>query len=335
MQGLCIFIFVSLLLSLIACSNPNPTPNASAKTNSTQQTSLSPELMLDTKKLIIATADPSGAYATLGKELAQIYQTQFAIPVSVKTTQGSAENLQLLQDKKADLAFVLSDTLLDAIQGKAEFKQPMSQILQISALYPSYIQIVTPAQSPIQNLADLKGKRIAVNALSARTEANAKYILASAGLKRNDYKMWYFGQAEAIHAFKNAQIDAAFFSGPIPNTVLKQLLADGFAFKLIALQNKEIQQLQKQYPYFMATEIAANSYAQHPAIPTVAIMHALVSRQDLTQHDVYALTQSFFAQLPRLQQAHPAALAINTEQAQQGLVFALHPGAVQYYQQQK
>lgn len=328
MHGLRIFLSITIALILVACSQPNSPA-------STQHTELNSEFKLDAQSLTIATADASSPYTTMGQELAELYQTQYQIPVSTKITQGSVDNLLLLQDKKADLALVMNDTFSDAIQGQVEFKQPINNVLQVAALYPSYLQIITPSHSTIQNLADLKHKRIAVSAQSSRTETNAKRLLASAGLKRNDYKMWYFGHAETIDAFKNGRIDAAIFSGQIPNQALVQLAAEGFAFKFIELQDVHIKELQKKHPYFVATHIAANSYGQHHAIPTVAVMHALVARQDLSQHDVYALTQSFFNHLPRLQQLTQTAKAIDLKQAQQGLVFALHPGAIQYYQQKK
>ena len=325
MHGLRTLMVMSLAFSLTACSKPTPS-------SSTQHTGFHSDSELDAKNLTIATADASSSYTTMGQELAELYQSQYQIPVYTKTTQGSVDNLLLLKDKKADLALVMSDTFYDALQGNAEFKHPIHNVLQIAALYPSYIQIITPSQSSIQTLSDLKNKRIAVSAQSSRTETNAKRILASVGLKRNDYKMWYFGHAEAIDAFKNGRIDAAIFSGHIPNQALKQLMHDGFSYKFIGVQDQQVKALQQQHPYFVATHIAANSYGQHTAVPTVAVMHALVVRQDLSQQDVYALTKSFFHHLPRLQQLSPAAQAIDLKQAQQDLVFALHPGAIQYYQ---
>ena len=326
MRQFCTLGLIGLAPILIACSQPNA---------SAQQSAMRTETHLDAQKLTIATADASGAYTTIGQALAQIYQEQFSIPVSHKTTTGSAENLRLLKEHKVDLALVMSDTLADAIQGKNEFKQPLSQIVHIASLYPSYVQVIVPSHSTLQHLADFKNKRIAVSAQSSNTETNAKRLLASAGLKRNDYKMWYFGHAEAIDAFKTGKIDAAILSGSIPNQVIQQLIQDGFSVRFIGIENTQFNQLKSQHPYFVTQTIPANSYGQHAAVPTVAVMHSLVARQDLSQHDVYALTQSFFQHLPRLQQAHPAAQAIQQNTAQQGLVYALHAGAIQYYQQKK
>lgn len=328
MHGLRTLMVLSLAFSLTACSKPHPSSTA-------QPTEFNPELKLDAQHLTIATADASSPYTTIGQALAELYQNQYQIPVDTKITQGSAENLRLLKDKKADLALVMSDVLHDAIQGKAEFQQPVYNVVQIAALYPSYIHIIAPSQSSIHTLADLKNKRIAVSAQSSHSETNAKRILASVGLKRNDYKMWYFGHAEAMDAFKNGRIDAAILSGHIPNQALNHLMQDGFNYKFIGLEPQHIKALQQQHPYFVATNIAENSYGRHAAVPTVAVMHTLVVRQDISQQDVYALTQSFFHHLPRLQQLSRAAQAINVQQSQQGLVFALHPGAIQYYQQQQ
>ena len=324
MRGLCPLIFFSLILNLTACSEPSASLTQKNKPHTEN---------LEVQKLTIATADASGAYQSIGQTMGQIYQKQFLIPVETKTTNGAVENLNLLKNNQADLAFVMNDVLNDAIQGQAEFKQPLSNIVQIATLYPSYMQLIVPAHSSIQGLKDLKGKRIAVSAQSTRTETNAKRVLASVGLERNQYKMWFFGHAEAIDAFKNKQIDAAIFNGQIPNQAISRLIADGFSIRFVGIQDTEFAQLQRQHSYFISRHIAANSYGTHAAIPTVAVMHSLVARQALSQHDVHALTQSLFEHLPQIQEAHPSAKAIQVDAAQTDLIYALHAGALQYYQQ--
>ncbi|MGZ8994985.1 MAG: TAXI family TRAP transporter solute-binding subunit, partial [Rhodospirillales bacterium] len=87
-------------------------------------------------------------------------------------------------------------------------------------------------------------------------------------------------------------------------------------------------------PSFIATTIPARTYdGQTEAVPTVAINNFLVTRADLEEETVYALTRSMFENLADLKAAHAAAEVISLETATRGSPVPLHPGAERYYRE--
>ena len=98
------------------------------------------------KFINILTGGQSGVYYPLGVALSQIYAK--AVPdakATAQVTKASAENLNLLQAGRGELAFTLADALSDAYKGKAEagFNTPLTKLRGLSATYsasPSYIQ---------------------------------------------------------------------------------------------------------------------------------------------------------------------------------------------------
>jgi len=121
----------------------------------------------------VLTGGTSGVYYPLGVALTQIYAK--ALPQArstVQATKASAENLNLLQAGKGELAFSLGDVVSDAWKGEAEagFPAPLKKLRGVAAIYPNYIQLVASAESGIRTLADLKGKRISVGAPKSGTE---------------------------------------------------------------------------------------------------------------------------------------------------------------------
>ncbi|MDP2679416.1 MAG: TAXI family TRAP transporter solute-binding subunit, partial [Rhodoferax sp.] len=127
----------------------------------------------------VLTGGQSGVYYPLGVALSQIYAK--AIPNTRSTaqvTKASAENLNLLQAGRGELALALADSVSDAWKGDAEagFKTKLDKLRGLSATYNNYIQIVANADSGITTLADLKGKRISVGAAKSGTELNARAI---------------------------------------------------------------------------------------------------------------------------------------------------------------
>ena len=86
--------------------------------------------------------------------------------------------------------------------------------------------------------------------------------------------------------------------------------------------------------YFKTFEIPAGTYGNEAAIPSAAIMNALLVSSDLSESDGYKLTKTLFENLEGLKTAHQAANDISLETARDGMVAPIHPGAKKYYDEQ-
>lgn len=288
---------------------------------------------LDAKLVTIATGGASGPYNIIGTALAERYSSEFGINSKTQTTGASVENINLLMQEKIEMAFVMSDVLSEAVQGEGNFPEKIENVSQIASLYPNYVQIVTTEKSGIDSFEDLKGKRIAVGAQNSGVEVNARNLLNGHGISYDDIEVDYLGYAEAADALKAGKLDAAFLTSGIPNASLMEL-EQGLDMKLVPVDPEKIKEIAQNQSYFVALEIPAGTYGNEEAIPTAAIMNALVVRSDMSDDDVYALTKSFFEGLGDLTNAHQAAGDISLEAAQAGMVAPVHPGAQKYFDEQ-
>src|SRR5436305_9970332 len=175
----------------------------------------------------VLTGGTSGVYYPLGVALSQVYGK--VIPGSktaVQATKASAENLNLLQAGRGEIAFTLGDSLSDAWKGSEEagFKTPLKKLRIVAAIYPNYIQIVARADAGIKTLADLKGKKISVGAPKSGTEINARVILGAAGITYKDFaKVEYLPFGESVELMKNRQIDVTLQSAGLGVSALRDL----------------------------------------------------------------------------------------------------------------
>ncbi len=283
----------------------------------------------------ILTGGTSGVYYPLGVALSQIYSK--AIPEaksSVQATKASAENLNLIQAGRGELAFTLGDALSDAWKGNADagFKTPLKKLRAVAAIYPNYIQIVASADSGIKTLADLRGKRVSVGAPKSGTEINARAILKGAGLSYADLgRVEYLPFGESVELMKNRQIDATLISAGLGVSAIRDL-ATSVKMVIVSIPPAVVAKIND--PAYQAAVIPANTYEDQTAdVPTVAIGNVLVTRADLPADTVYKMTKAMFTHLPELVAAHSAAKAIKLENAVKGLPIPLHPGAAKYYRE--
>ena len=286
------------------------------------------------KFLTIATGGVSGPYYTIGGALAKVYKEKLGYNAAVQSTDGSVENVNLLENRKADLAFVMSDVASFALGGQESFKAwgPTQQFKAVAGLYYNYVQIVTLADNEIKSVYDLKGKRVGVGSPNSGVEVNARLILDEHGITYKDIKPEYLSYAEAIEQLKNKAIDAAFVTSGLPNNAVLELQKSK-EVSIVPIQPSDIDRLTKRFPFFEKAELPVGIYKNELPVPTVAIRNILLVRSDFTEAQVYKITKTFFENLTVVQAAHQAASKINRKEAGKGLVVPLHPGAKKYYEE--
>lgn len=285
---------------------------------------------LQTKFLTLATGGASGPYNIIGTSLTEIYAQTFGVNSKTQTTGASVENLNLLQQKKVEAAFVMSDALSEAVSGTGNFTAPIDSVTQIASLYPNYVQIAAATKSGVKTIEDLRGKRVAVGAQGSGVEVATRALLEGFGITYNDIKVDYLGFAEASDALKAGKLDAAFFTSGIPNSSVMEL-KQGFDLTMVSIPADKLAEIAKTKTFFIPMDIPADTYGNAEAVPTAAIVNAYVVHKDLSEDDVYKLTKTFFENLDKLKTAHQAAAGIDPKTAQENLVAPLHPGAKRYY----
>ncbi|HIW07501.1 MAG TPA: TAXI family TRAP transporter solute-binding subunit [Candidatus Ignatzschineria merdigallinarum] len=288
---------------------------------------------LETRFVTIATGGSSGPYNIIGTTLGQVYSKTYGVNSKSQSTGASIQNVNLVNQGKAEMALTMSDVLSQAIAGEGSFPEKIDNVVQVAALYPNYVQIVTSKKSGIKTMDDLRGKRVAVGDLNSGTEMNARALLQGHGITYDDLRIDYLGFSEAVDALRGGKIDAAVLTSGLPNASIMEL-EQGFDLQLVEIRKPMVDEIAQDQSYFLSAEIPAGTYGNSEAIPTAIIVNALVVRKDLSEDDVYKLTKTFFDSLNDLSNAHQAAKGISLENAQKGLVAPLHPGAKKYYDEQ-
>lgn len=289
----------------------------------------------DTRFVTVLTGGTSGVYYPLGVALSQLAGK--AVPdakASVQATKASAENLNLLQAGRGEIAFSLGDSLSDAWKGDAEagFKAPLKKLRGVAGIYPNYIQIVASADSGIRTLADLKGKRLSVGAPRSGTELNARAILKAAGISYKDLgKVEYLSFGESVELMKNRQLDATLQSAGLGVASLRDLAT---AMKIVVVAVPADIVAKVGDPAYQAAAIPAKTYdGQDADVPTAAITNFLVTHEGVPADVIYQVTKAMYTNLDAMVSAHAAAKAIKLENAIKGMPVPLHPGAEKYYRE--
>ncbi|MDW7660810.1 MAG: TAXI family TRAP transporter solute-binding subunit [Bacillota bacterium] len=284
----------------------------------------------------IGTGGTAGTYFPLGGAFAEIWNQNIkGINATAQSTGASVANINLLMDKKVEVVIVQNDTALYAYTGEKMFEgQTFEGIRGLATLYSEPLQIVT-SDPTIKSVADLKGKRLAVGAIGSGVEANARQIIAAAGMDfETDIDAKFLSFSEASAGLKDKQVDAAFLTAGIPTAAIQDLSAQNDVF-IVAIEGDIANTLKTDYKFFTDYVIPANTYkGQTEAVNTLTVKSMLCVSTEMSDELAYELTKQIYQNLDRVVLAHNVGKFITLETALEAMPIPVHPGAQKFFDEQ-
>jgi TRAP transporter TAXI family solute receptor len=292
-----------------------------------------------TMRLSIATGNTGGVYYPYGGGLARVIsQSVPNVDATAEVTAASVDNLKLIQLGKADIAFVLTDTLDDAIHGRGPFAKMPVKARTLAVLYPNYTQVGTIEGKGINRLADLKGRVVSTGSPGSGTEVIAFRVLRAAGIDPDkDIRKQSLTVNASVDALKDGKIDAFFWSGGLPTAALLDLAhTPGISIRLLS-NDDVLPALQRSYGasiYFLRN-IPKGTYPG-PAnnegdVPVVSVTIVLAVHESMPEQLAFDITRTLFEHQAELAAIHPEAKNLSLLTATEGSPAPFHEGAIRYY----
>ena len=290
-----------------------------------------------TRYLSIATGNTGGVYYPYGGGLAKIISEHVpGVQATAEASAASIDNLKLLRDGRADLAFTLADTLADAVNGQGAFAGATVPARSIAMLYTNYTHVIALDGAGISSLSDLRGRRVSTGAPGSGTELTALRILREARIDPDRaLTRQALGVSESAGALKDGKIDAFFWSGGIPTAAVQDLAhTPGVKIRLVPTSTV-LSMLQNRYgpALYFAVEIPTGAYGNLEPAATIGVANVLVAHRDMPEDLAYAITRAMFEHREELAAVHPEARKLSLKTAAQPAPAAFHPGAARFYRE--
>jgi len=236
-------------------------------------------------EIMIATATEGSTYELLGNRYKAIL-ARSKVEVTVRLTNGAAENLRLLQDKNSGVAAgIVAGGVSDAALspdlrslGRVNY-QPFWVFYRSVDIWP--------------DLTTLNGKRIAVGPVGSDNQIVAQKLFALSDFNQETKVLPLAGQA-AVKALAEKQVDAVFIAGAPEAPNVRMLLRD----PNIRLMNfPRADALSRIFPFLVHLILPAGAIDFADNIPPTDInligtTNAVLVRNDLHPQIAYLLTQA-------------------------------------------
>lgn len=285
----------------------------------------------------IGTGGTAGTYYPVGGMIANAISQPGKIVATAQATNGSVANVNGIAGGAMESGFSQADVATWAQKGTGmyEGKPNVPGLRLIANLYPESVHVVVRKGAGIKSVADLKGKRVALDEPGSGTLVNARAILAAYGVKESDIKPEYIKPNQAGDKLKDGALDAFFFTGGAPAGAIAELASAGGGIDILPIEGKEADQLRAASPFFAPDVIAAETYRGVGAVKTLAVGAQWVTSDKADANTVYEITKALFSDAAQKQLAagHAKGKFITKENAVKGAGIPFHPGAERFYKE--
>jgi uncharacterized protein len=178
--------------------------------------------------LTIASGGTSGAYYAFAQKYKKVLARE-GVELKIESTSGSVQNLEMLRAGKVDAAFVQSGI------GKPREDEP---VFSLGSLYFEPLWVFHRADTELELLSDLKGRRVAIGGVGSGTRTFVEPILTRNGITRQNTKILDSGGKPSAEALRRGDVDAAFYIASAESPVIRELVEDR-SLELMTFQRAE------------------------------------------------------------------------------------------------
>jgi TRAP transporter TAXI family solute receptor len=300
----------------------------------------SPTAMAQQKFVTIGTGGVTGVYYVAGGAICRLMNKERAkhgIRCSVESTAASVYNINTIKAGELDFGVAQSDVEYNAVKGLAQFKEsgPHTDLRAVFSVFPEALMVVARKEANVKKFEDFKGKRFNVCNPGSGTRATVDMLMNAMNMKTSEFSFTSeLKPDEHGAALCDNKIDGFAYVVASPAANIQDPTTTCGA-KLVNVTGPAVDKLIKEYPYFAAATIPANTYPGNPEpIKTFGVVASFVTSAKVPDNVVYAMVSAVFDNFEEFKKLHPALANLDPkDMIKNGMSAPLHPGAVKYYKE--
>ena len=330
-----------MTMSLVACGNNQNTqePASGGAPSSTPSGSGGGATSRNwPSDVVIVSGTTGGTSYYIGAAQAQIL-TEKIEGVSFVTEATNASIMQngpLVNDDPSIIGHFVIPALLQAREGTyPNLDATYDSIYLIQVGNSTRPQFITLAENGINDISDLRNKRIAVPPVTTVVYTAAMQILEAYGLTESDFAaltpMAFTDQGDAL---KDGTIDCAIVAGGFPQAVASDLNSSR-DIVMLSISDEAMAKILAVESSYMAEIVPAGTYSDVTTdVQVLAIPQSIGCNIAMDEDLVYEITKALNESTEELTAVHAEGADWNLEKSltvYQAGVVPFHPGAARYY----
>lgn len=290
--------------------------------------------------ITIGTGSVTAIYYPVGGAICKLVnkgRREHNIRCSIESTEGSIYNVNTIRSGKLDFGIVQSDWQHHGYNGTSKFAKqgPYKKLRTIFSLHTETFNIIVRADSGIENLQGLKGKRVNIGKTGSGDRATMEVVMNAMGWTNDSFKLASELQvSEHSQALCDNKIDAFIYMVGHPNGSIKAVTTSCDA-KLVPATGPEVNEIVIGNSYYTSSTVPAGMYrGTDQNVDSFGVAATMVTTSDVSNDVAYNVAKAVFENFDIFKRLHPAFASLKKEDmVKVGLSVPLHPGAEKYYKE--
>lgn len=316
-------LFVSFVLILAACGSD--AANSGGESG---------------KKVILKAGAPPASssaysyYVALANSVKE--GTKGKINVDVVETGASVDNIRLFKRGDIDFGTVTNSTQFDSYYGEGVFAkdEPYKDLRMFIPYSISPIALVVRADSKIESVYDLEGKKFNAGVAGSSTAEEVKLMLGTLGIEPDYVEATL---EDAIEMVKNREIvglakTASAVDTPDASILNLSTLID---LKVLGFTKEDADKIQNKHPKLLKFEVPANVYEnQSEPLNAIGLVGAVAAPTTLSEETAYEMFKAIVENKEMQEEAYPTLKELDYfETIIQTSTIPIHPGVIKYLEE--
>ena len=208
------------------------------------------------------------------------------VEVDVRTTDGSVENLKLLNDPRSGVQIAF-------MQEGITTGEQAPDLLSLGRIDYQVLWLFYPADETFSDLTQFRGKRIALGPLGSGTRIVAEKILNISGVTSENTALLNLTPQEAVSALNEGVIDALFLSF-FPDSPILHGLLENSNFRLLSLADAEA--LTRIFPFLARLVLPRGVIDYETKIPANDVILIATTNVVLVRKEIHPALVDLLAQ---------------------------------------
>jgi TRAP transporter TAXI family solute receptor len=290
--------------------------------------------------ITIGTGSVTGVYYPTGGAICKLVnkcRKQHDIRCSVESTGGSIYNVNTIRAEELDFGIVQSDWQYHGYNGTSKFAEqgPYKELRAMFSLHTEPFNIIARSDAGIENVSDLKGKRVNIGNPGSGDRATMGVVMEAMGWTNDDFKLASeLKGSERSQALCDNKIDAFVYVVGHPNGSIKEATTSCDA-KLVSATGAKIDDIVSANPYYAFSTVPAGMYrGTETDVNSFGVAATMVTTTNVSDDIAYNVAKAVFENFDTFKRLHPAFANLKKEDmVKAGLSIPLHPGAEKYYKE--
>jgi TRAP transporter TAXI family solute receptor len=179
----------------------------------------------------------------------------------------------------------------------------------------------------------VKGKKIGIGGPGSTVANTALFLLEQNGVKKTDFKPYYFVYKETVEGIQNGSLDGGVVAGGFPIAAYTELSIQ-HNVRIVPVDENIVKKVTAEHPYYYRNVVKAKAYKGIDQDTTIMGFYTNVWTTARTPDTlVYKFLKNVFDHKADYYAIHTTAKDMQVETAAKGSALPYHPGAEKFFKE--